>query len=112
MLLKMAKRQNENQLSHSDAILLTDTQDSGIIKTDERFEIHPDKIKKFLLKPGAKHSKEFFDVGYTPDDYELLFDDIALNFNMDAAFARIEKPDGSTDFCMYMDLGVTKKEKF
>lgn len=96
----------------SDAILLTDTQKDGIIKTDERFEIHPDKIKKFLLKPGAKHSKEFFDVGYTPDDYELLFDDIALNFNMETAFARIEKPDGSIDFCMYMDLGVTKKRNF
>lgn len=105
------KKSAENR-SNSDAILLTDRQDSGIIKTDERFEIHPDKIKKFLLKPGAKHSKEFFDVGYTPDDYELLFDDIALNFNMDAAFARIEKPDGSTDFCMYMDLGVTKKKNF
>ena len=33
MLLKMAKRQNENQLPHSDAILLTDRQDSGIIET-------------------------------------------------------------------------------
>lgn len=105
------KKSAENR-SNSDAILLTDRQDSGIIKTDERFEINPDKIKKFLLKPGAKHSKEFFDVGYTPDDYELLFDDIASNFNMDAAFARIEKPDGSIDFCIYMDLGVTKKKNF
>lgn len=105
------KKSAENR-SNSDAILLTDRQDSGIIKTDERFEINPDKIKKFLLKPGAKHSKEFFDVGYTPDDYELLFDDIASNFNMDAAFARIEKPDGSIDFCIYMDLGITKKKNF
>ena len=110
-LRRNEKKSAENR-SNSDAILLTDRQDSGIIKTDERFEIHPDKIKKFLLKPGAKHSKEFFDVGYTPDDYELLFDDIASNFNMDAAFARIEKPDGSIDFCIYMDLGVTKKKNF
>ena len=34
----------------SDAILLTDTQKDGIIKTDERFEMHPDKIKKFFKK--------------------------------------------------------------
>lgn len=33
-------------------------------------------------------------------------------FKEDAAFARIEKPDGSTDFCMYMDLGATKKKNF
>lgn len=111
-----ALRRNERKAAENhvnpDVTLLTDRQDSGIIKTDERFEINPDKIKKFLLKPGAKHSKEFFDVGYTPDDYELLFDDIASNFNMDAAFARIEKPDGSIDFCIYMDLGVTKKKNF
>jgi len=42
----MRKKSAENR-SNSDAILLTDRQDSGIIKTDERFEINPDKIKSF-----------------------------------------------------------------
>lgn len=39
---------------------IDDSSRSGIIKASERIEIHPDKINKFLLKPGAKHSKEFF----------------------------------------------------
>ena len=110
--LREDKQKEAASREKQDAILLTDSQSSDIIKTDERFEIHPDKIKKFLLKPDAKHSKEFFDVGYTPDDYELLFDDIAANFDMSTAFARIEKPNGSVEFCMYMDLGVTKKRNF
>ena len=110
--LRRNERKAAENHANPDATLLTDTQDSGIIKTDERFEIHPDKIKKFLLKPGAKHAQEFFDVGYTQNDYELLFDDIASNFNPDTAFGYIEKPDGSIDFCMYMDLGKTKKKNF
>ena len=57
--LRGSEQKEATSREKQDAILLTDAQKDGIIKTDERFEIHPDKIKKFLLKPGAKHSKEF-----------------------------------------------------
>lgn len=85
---------------------------SGKIKTDERFEIHPDKIDKFLLKPGAKHANEFFDVGYTVDDYERLFDDIANEFDMNKAIYSSKLQGNSQSFSIFMNLGVTEKKRF
>lgn len=94
------------------AIRLTDSQSGGIIKTDQRFEIPPPKIKQFLLKPGAKHAQEFFDVGYAPDDYELLFDDIASCYDESKAVDVRKKENGVEDFSIFMDLGVQKKKRF
>lgn len=94
------------------AIRLTDSHSGGIIKTDQRFEIPPPKIKQFLLKPGAKHAQEFFDVGYTPDDYELLFDDIASCYDESKAVDVRKKENGVEDFSIFMDLGVQKKKRF
>ena len=90
------------------------TKDAGndIIKTDPRFELHPDKIKLFLLLPGAKHSKDFFDAGYRPDDYERLFDDIAAGFDMKKAVAFRINPNGNEGFSIFMQLGVTVKFSF
>lgn len=83
------------------------------VKTDDRFEIAPAKIKKFLLLPGAKHSEEFFDVGYKPNDYEKLFDDIARNFDLKN---KVDvKPNDTAhkdSFSIFMKLGVTKKKNF
>lgn len=78
---------------------------------DERFVIHPDKINKFLLKPGAKHSKEFFDVGYLPDDYAELYKDIAAQFDMEKA-KYDEKSSFGQGFSIDMQLGITKKRTF
>lgn len=86
--------------------------ESGIIKADERFDLSPDKINKFLLLPGAKHSNEFFDVGYKPGDYELLFDDIAAGFDMKKAVDFRTNPSGKEGFSIFMKLGVTKKRDF
>ena len=85
---------------------------SGIIKTDERFDLDPNKINKFLLLPGAKHSEEFFNVGYKPGDYELLFDDIAAGFDMKKAVDFRANPSGKEGFSIFMKLGVTKKRDF
>ena len=85
---------------------------SGIIKTDERFDLDPNKIIKFLLLPGAKHSEEFFNVGYKPGDYELLFDDIAAGFDMKKAVDFRPNPSGKEGFSIFMKLGVTKKRDF
>lgn len=82
-------------------------------KTDDRFTIHPDKINKFLLKPGAKHSKEFFDVGYKENDYEKLFDDIAKSYDIKKAVDFCPNDSDNKDtFSIFMDLGVTKQKSF
>lgn len=91
---------------------LTNAKDSVTIKTDERFDLHPDKINRFLLLPGAKHSQEFFDVGYKPDDYEKLFDDIARSFDIEKAVQFRPNPKGKEGFSIFMELGVTKKRTF
>lgn len=91
---------------------LTSDDSGGIIKEDKRFTVHPDKIQKFLLKPGAKHSKEFFDVGYEEDDYSLLFDDIAENYDESNAVDIKEKENGKQMFSIFMYLGKTHKKRF
>lgn len=85
---------------------------SGIIKLSEKFEIPQDKIKKFLLSPGAKHADEFFDVGYKESDYERLFDDIESNFDTSKITDVKKSSDGTEDFSIFMDLGVTSKKRF
>lgn len=85
---------------------------SGIIKASERIEIHPDKINKFLLKPGAKHSKEFFDVGYNENDYERLFNDITSEFDNSKVLDIKKNEDGTEDFSTFMYLGVNNKKRF
>ena len=85
---------------------------SGIIKVDEKIDIHPDKINKFLLKPGAKHSKEFFDVGYSEDDYEHLFNDILSSYDESKAVDIRKKDNGIEDFSIFMDLGTDVKKRF
>lgn len=85
---------------------------SGIIKVDEKIDIHPDKINKFLLKPGAKHSKEFFDVGYSEDDYERLFNDILSSYDESKAVDIRKKDNGIEDFSIFMDLGTDVKKRF
>lgn len=86
--------------------------ESGIIKTSEKFEIPPDKINKFFLKPGAKHAQEFFDVGYSVDDYERLFDDIESEFDENKMVDVKNKSNGALDFSIFMYLGVENKKRF
>lgn len=85
---------------------------SGIMKESEKLSIPPEKIKEFLLKPGAKHSKEFFDAGYLPNDYEKLFDDIELAFDEAKAVDIRNNADGTTDFSIFMQLGTEEKKTF
>ena len=70
------------------------------------------KIKEFLLKPGALHAQEFFDVGYTVDDVERLNRDIDRHFDIGFAFDKVSFPDGRENFSIFMNLGVTKQRRF
>ena len=82
------------------------------MKLSEKFEIPSDKIKKFLLSPGAKHADEFFDVGYKQNDYERLFDDIESNFDTSKITDVKKSSDGTEDFSFFMNLGATNKKRF
>ncbi|MGO5158678.1 MULTISPECIES: phage minor head protein [unclassified Bilifractor] len=70
------------------------------------------KIDDYLLKPGAKHSKELFDLGYSKDD------SIALNHEINAKFPLVNNveyvynKDGSYKFSKFMELGITQSKTF
>lgn len=72
--------------------------------------IHPDKIKKYMLKEGAKHAKEFFDVGYSQENWRQLENDI-LEQVVKSSYDR-KKTEYGKRFSVNMMLGVEKKKKF
>lgn len=84
---------------------------SDIIEKDRECFIQDDKIYKFLLLPGTKHSSEFFDVGYTINDGERLKKDIARQFNYKNA-VDISLVQDKEKFSIFMELGVTKMRRF
>lgn len=90
--------------------------ESGIIKSNiirgNNCTIHPDKVNKFFLKPNAKHSKEFFDVGYTVNDVNKLTDDLKEIFDYSKAVDKSISNDGVEKFSIFAELGVTKKKRF
>ena len=86
---------------------------TDIIPNVTRADIPERKISEFLIKPGAKHSQEFFDVGYTVNDSELLYHDIIEMLKKGKAIKMAGKYYGNRDrYCVIMTLGKTKKRKF
>ncbi len=84
---------------------------NGIIKITTCM-IADDKIYKFMLKDGAKHSQEFFEAGYSTKDGERLRNDITGQFNISKAEDYRENEDGSVKFSIFMQLGVGEKRRF
>nr|DAH77328.1 MAG TPA: hypothetical protein [Caudoviricetes sp.] len=84
---------------------------SDIIKSKE-CEIAPDKINKFFLKPNAKHSRDFFDVGYKPTDFELLNKDLKECFDYSKAVDKVVSDNGVERFSIFTELGVNEKKRF
>lgn len=97
---------NEKKLS------TTEGKSDKIELNNDRYVIAEPKISRFLLKPGAKHSAEFFNVGYTEQD------SLALNADIYRQFDEAEKvdirvsEDGTESFSIFMKLGTTKKKRF
>lgn len=79
---------------------------------NDRYTIAEPKISKFLLKPGAKHSAEFFDVGYTEKDGLLLNADIYQQFDETLKTDVRVAEDGTESFSIFMELGTTEKKTF
>nr|UWH96878.1 MAG: minor capsid protein 2 [Bacteriophage sp.] len=86
-------------------------QESGIINNTE-CTISPDKINKFFLKPGAKHAQEFFDVGYSENDFERLNRDLKACFDYRNAVDIKVSQNGVEKFSIFTDLGVGNKKRF
>ena len=79
---------------------------------NDRYVIAEAKISQFLLKPGAKHAAEFFEVGYSVQDSALLNADIYQQFDESQKTDVRMEPDGTESFSIFMKLGVTKKRTF
>lgn len=79
---------------------------------NDRYTIAEPKIHKFLLKPGAKHSAEFYDVGYTEKDGLLLNVDIYQQFDEALKTDVRVAEDGTESFSIFMELGATEKKTF
>lgn len=84
---------------------------SGIINNN-KCDVAPDKINKFFLKPGAKHSQEFFDVGYTQDDFERLDKDLKDCFDYAKAVDKTISDNGAERFSIFTELGIDEKKRF
>ena len=93
--------------------LSTNKEKTAKIEMDnDRYTIAEPKISKFLLKPGATHSAEFFDVGYTEKDGMLLNADIYRQFNEALKTDVRVAEDGTESFSVFMELGTTEKKTF
>ena len=79
---------------------------------NDKYVIAEDKITEFLLKPGTKHSEEFFAVGYTQKDYLSLSNDIYKQFDIGKAVESTTSYNGEKRFTIYMELGTSAKRTF
>lgn len=90
----------------------TEGKSDKIELNNDRYVIAEPKISRFLLKPGAKHSAEFFNVGYTEKDSLALNADIYRQFDeAEKVDVRVSE-DGTESFSIFMELGTTKKKRF
>lgn len=84
----------------------------GIITSRKGFSIHRDKIEKYMLKKGAKHAEDFFNVGYSEKDSVRLYKDIERQYDIKKAKGFRKSNSGEMRFAIYMRLGVNKKRTF
>ena len=78
----------------------------------EKFIMPERKITEYLLKPGARHSSEFFDVGYTTRDGERLVRDMEAQFDKAKACDFRREPENTVFFSIFMQLGIRKSRTF
>ena len=91
----------------------TESVKSATIGLDnDRYTIAEPKISKFLLKPGAKHSAEFFDVGYSEQDGMRLNADMYQQFDESLKTDIRSSEDGTESFSIFMELGTAEKKTF
>lgn len=72
----------------------------------------PKKYYGYFLNPEAKHSIDFFNVGYSRDNPLQLRYDMAKGFDISKAVDYEYEGNGVVKFNIYMNLGVTKSRRF
>lgn len=88
---------------------------SGVVKRTPNYKnatIPNPKIENYLLKDGAKHYKEFIDVGYSSDYPQQLKKDLLNGLAENEAIATNPNAHGAKSYTVYMKLGITKKRTF
>lgn len=112
---KWGIRRTPEQLGHKNSKSKVENQEkSGRIGdtyySSKGFTIAAAKLENYCLKPGSPHSKDFFDLGYTSDDADLLFTHIEENFDMNNRKQERLSERGEMQFRIPMLLGVTEKK--
>lgn len=115
---KIACRSAE-QLGHTaDKKLIEKILDQVIIEDgyyrcrDKNISMKEPKLREFCLKPGAKHSRDFFDIGYSSNDPMKLFRDIAEQFDISRKRDSEITDSHAEKFSIPMKLGITDKRVF
>lgn len=115
--MKWGVRRSKEELAKARGDTLENKQNSVILKdgvyySDKGFTCDEKKITGFCLKPGAKHSDDFFNVGYEASDSELLIQHINDGYDIHKAVDREPNTMNYRTFEVEMELGVTEKKKF
>lgn len=84
----------------------------GVYHSEKGFTIAEAKLSKYCLNPKQKHAKEFFGLGYTPNDSDMLFRHIEEGFDMSKRKDERKGYGGSVQFLIPMELGVSSKRIF
>ena len=116
---KWGVRRTPEQLGHVspkkddvDKIQTVDTIYGEAYRSEKGFTVAKSKLTGYCLDPEGKHSKEFFDVGYTPKDSELLFRHLEENFEVEKKSNVKTLDNGAEKFVIPMELGVSIKKMF
>lgn len=115
--MKWGVRRSPEQLGHGTKKTVAKSEDDVTIdgefyRSSKGFSIHQDKLTKFCLLPGGKHSDQFFTLGYTADDSKRLFLDIEDGYDSARKTERQTTDRGYEKASISMELGVTKKRLF
>lgn len=84
----------------------------GYYQSKKGFYVPISKIQKYCLNPEKKHSKEFFEDGYTKEDGEKLFRDIESGFDLSKRNGSRPGFQGKETYSIPMTLGVTNKREY
>lgn len=79
---------------------------------DAPCETTPRKYTGFFLKDGAKHAKDFLELGYTRENSMQLRYDMAKQFDVSKAVDFSTNDRGEEKFNIYMNLGINKQKRF
>ena len=112
-------REHELEKNTSSRVKIQQEQELEFKKTD-RFKnlrkmkpkLTDKKVDNFFLQDGAKHSKEFFNAGYSINNRDQFIQDIIKNYDPSKAVDIRVNNDGSFTFSTFENIGVTKKKRF